>query len=139
MRAKQCPQCHQPISLALLKSSGTHKAFIKRQAFACPSCKTPIKLPQKAERLVSIGILCSLIFAPLSYYFLAAPTLSYLLFINGAILILIGSFTNKLTLAKDLTNTNLEPASITNDLNKESEDKPIKKAKEGQKEADNNE
>jgi ssDNA-binding Zn-finger/Zn-ribbon topoisomerase 1 len=139
MLAKQCPQCHQPISLALLKSSGTHKAFIKRKAFACPNCETLIQLPQKAEKLVSIGILCSLIFAPLSFYFIAAPTLSYLLLSNGAILILIGSFTNKLTLAQDSSNTNMETASTKKDLNKESKDQPTKPAKEVQKEADNNE
>lgn len=99
MRAQQCPQCHRSISLALLKSKGTHRALIERRVFLCPHCDTAIRLPPKAEKLVSIGILCSLVFAPLSYYLLALPMLSYLLFTNGTCLVLIGSFTNKLGLA----------------------------------------
>ena len=131
MRAKQCPHCSQTISLGLLKSSGHHKAFIKRQVFACPNCDTPIQLPQKAERVLSIGILCSLILAPLSYYFIATPMVSYLLFSNGAILILIGSFTNKLTLAKHQSKNKIEKDGINEALEDE--------IKETKKEKDNNE
>ncbi|MFT6968907.1 MAG: hypothetical protein ACJAUT_000171 [Cellvibrionaceae bacterium] len=146
MRVKQCPQCHQSISLALLKSTGTHKAFIKRQGFLCPHCETAIRLPQKAEKLVSVGILCSLIFAPLSYYLLTAPTLGYLLFINGAILILIGSFTNKLSLATPTAITKMPPAELNKEskeelkenLNKELDKKPEDETKETRKEKNNN-
>lgn len=116
MRAKQCPQCRQNISLNQLKSSGLHKAFIKRQVFLCPNCETPIQLPAKAEKILSIGILFSLVLAPLGYYFLATPTLSYLLFSNGALLILIGSLTNKLTLAKDPSKTNTAQAAATEEV-----------------------
>lgn len=134
MRAKQCPHCGQTISLDLLKSSGHHKAFIKRQVFPCPNCETSIQLPQKAEKLLSIGILCSVIVAPLTYYWLAEQTLSYLLFINGAILILIGSLTNKLTLAKHPLKNKIEKEEINEALEKE-----IKETqKETQKEKDNN-
>jgi hypothetical protein len=110
MRAKKCPHCHQAISHDRLKSSGHHKAFIKREVFPCPNCETPIQLPQKAEKLLSIGILCSVIIAPLSYFWLLEPTLGYLLFINGAILILIGSLTNKLVLAKHQSKNKVKQA-----------------------------
>ncbi len=145
MRVKQCPQCHQSISLALLKSTDTHKAFIKRQVFLCPHCETAIRLPQKAEKFVSVGILCSVIFAPLSYYLLTAPTLGYLLFINGAILILIGSFTNKLSLATPTAITKMPPAELNKEseevkenLNNESDKKPEDETKETRKEKNNN-
>ncbi len=123
MRAKQCPQCHHLISLTLLKSTGSHKAFIKRQVFLCPHCETAIRLPQKAEKLMSVGILCSLIFAPLSYYLLTSLALGYLLFTNGAILILIGSFTNKLSLATPTAITKMPPAELNKASKKELKEK----------------
>ena len=142
MRAKQCPHCGQTISIDLLKSSGHHKAFIKRQVFPCPNCETPIQLPQKAEKLLSIGILCSVIVAPLTYYWLAEQTLSYLLFINGVILVLIGSLTNKLTLAKHQSKIKMEQAVIKKEAKEEVKKAPKeeleKEIKGAQKEKDNN-
>ncbi len=100
MPAKQCPQCHQNISLEALKGSGADKAYIKREVFACPHCEAPIQLPAKAEKILSIGLLFSVILAPLSYYWLGAQMPSFVIFIFGAILIVIGTSTNQLVKAQ---------------------------------------
>lgn len=99
MRAKQCPHCHQKISHSLLKSSKRHKAYIKREVFACPHCEEPVQLPPKAEKILSAGLLFSVIFAPLPYYWFAAQNISYLLFGIGVIFVFIGISTNKLIIA----------------------------------------
>lgn len=101
MLAKQCPQCHQKINLAELKRSGSDKAYIKRKPFACPHCESLIQLPLKAEKVLSIGLLFSVILAPLSYYWLGLQTPSSIIFILGALLIVIGISTNQLINAKE--------------------------------------
>ncbi len=101
MLSKQCPQCHKNISLETLKGSGADKAYIKREVFACPHCEALIQLPAKAEKILSVGLLFSVILAPLSYYWLGAQTPSFVIFIFGAILIVIGISTNQLVSAKD--------------------------------------
>lgn len=101
MLAKQCPQCRQKIHLTELKRSGSDKAYIKRKPFRCPHCESLIQLPLKAEKILSIGLLFSVILAPLSYYWFGLQTPSSVTFILGAILIVIGISTNQLVNVTD--------------------------------------
>ena len=71
--------------------------------------------------------------------------MGYLLFINGDILILIGSFTNKLSLATPTAITKMPPAELNKEseevkenLNNESDKKPEDETKETRKEKNNN-
>ena len=100
MLTKQCPHCHQHISVETLKHTGAHKAYINREVFACPHCGKAVQLPAKAEKTLAIGLLFSVIVAPLCYYWYAVQIPSYIIFTIGAIFIIIGSSTNQLIKAE---------------------------------------
>ncbi len=108
MLKKHCPSCRQVITPNLLKNSGADKAFLKRESFPCPHCKTQIKLPVNAEKMVSIGLLFSVIVAPLLYYWELTNLGSYLLFSVGIILIIIGTMKNQLHIATSTIEENHE-------------------------------
>ncbi len=108
MLKKRCPYCQHIITPDLLKDSGVDNAFLKREPFPCPNCKTQVKLPLNAEKMVSIGLLFSAIAAPLLYYWKQATVGSYLLFIIGIILIIIGTMKNQLQIDKLTTAENDE-------------------------------
>ncbi|MGH1484612.1 MAG: hypothetical protein ACRBCI_00245 [Cellvibrionaceae bacterium] len=96
MLKKKCPYCATVITTNKLKKEGHDKALLKREAFPCPSCNKHISLPAYAETATSIGVLFAVVIAPLTYYWQASISGSYLFFSIGAVLIIFGSIKNQL-------------------------------------------
>jgi hypothetical protein len=96
MRSQLCPLCKQTITLVDLQNTGVDKACIQRQVFPCPHCQNSIKLPGYAETLRSVGVLFSVIFAPLLYYWQVNASLIFIVFAFGLCLIIAGTLKSKL-------------------------------------------
>lgn len=96
MQAKHCPHCQKVITLQLLREHGVHKAYLRREVFACPHCQQGVQLSPLSEKLTAIGILFSVVAAPLAYYWYQATYVSYGLFVFGLILIASGALNNQL-------------------------------------------
>lgn len=99
MLNKTCPHCQSILSIEKLKTNNNHKTYLARKPIPCPDCDQMLVLPAIAEKLVSIGLLFSVILTPLFYYWRGLDTekavLSWAFFILGILLIIIGSIKNQ--------------------------------------------
>lgn len=109
MLNKHCPTCRKTISRDDLTHKNTQKDYIGRKPINCPHCEQLIQLPSLAEKLISIGLLFSVIIAPLNFYWFNETLLdtsssetsqhsqfvSSLLFGLGILFIILGAVKNK--------------------------------------------
>lgn len=106
MLKKHCPNCETQIKLNDLDKGSVRKTYLSRKPIECPHCKQLIQLPPIAEKLTSIGLLLSVIAAPLNYIWLADQSgnnglITGAIFTFGALLIIIGTIKNQPTLASN--------------------------------------
>jgi len=112
MLNKHCPHCQKQITRGDLIKLNAQKDYISRKTVNCPHCEQLIQLPPLAEKLISIGLLLSVIFAPLNVYWFNGITsnsglnsefnygpnsvfISGLIFGLGVLLIIIGVIKNQ--------------------------------------------
>jgi len=91
LKALQCPHCQHKLSKAEQADKQWRKQLLAREPVSCPNCGGTSKLPEQAEKLISVGVLCCLIIAPLLAYWRdsAMPALS--LFALGIAMIVMGA------------------------------------------------
>lgn len=90
-----CPSCCKPVNQKNLSKAG-YKTLLSRKIFACPHCQAEIQLPQRWEQMISLGLLTSVIFAPLSYYWRYLEQGALLVLGSGIMMIAIGAFNQRL-------------------------------------------
>lgn len=83
----------------LLQQKGLLATFLNRKPFACPHCDKPIKLPEQAEKLVSLGIFTAAILAPMFYFWPLPPFNAQHVFLVGAAITCMGIWQQKLVKA----------------------------------------
>ncbi|MBU3069559.1 hypothetical protein KOI40_06975 [Aestuariicella sp. G3-2] len=96
LKSLRCPHCQQPVDKPLLKERGLLQTFLKRKPFPCPHCEEQVVLPEKYETLISVGILISVILAPLLLIWEVSFLDSRAVFGLGAALAITGLITQKL-------------------------------------------
>ncbi len=87
----RCPHCQYQISKADQANKHFRKLLLAREAVSCPKCEQLSRLPEQAEKLISVGLLISLIVAPLLMYWEMEKWLAMLVFALGAISIIVGA------------------------------------------------
>lgn len=95
MLNKHCPHCKKLIQRDDLLKTNRQKAYLARKVVNCPHCEHAIQLPPVAEKLVSTGLLFSVIAAPLMYYWFRdtlanVDVITGCVFALGIVLLLIG-------------------------------------------------
>jgi len=106
MLNKHCPSCKTQIKLTDLQKGTHRKAYLSRKPVECPHCKQLIQLPPLAEKCVSIGLLLSVIAAPLYYYWFNNQASnneisSGVIFAAGLLFIAIGIIKNQPTIVSN--------------------------------------
>lgn len=87
----RCPHCQYQISKADQANEHFRKPLLAREAVSCPKCEQLSRLPEQAEKMISVGLLASLIVAPLLMYWEMEKWLAMLVFALGAISIVVGA------------------------------------------------
>ncbi len=96
LKPLRCPHCDAAIEKRQLQNSGHLKAFLKSQSFPCPHCKEFALYPENADTLLSVGILITVILAPLLHLWEVTWADSKVVFGLGIIIVIAGMLTQKL-------------------------------------------
>ena len=91
-----CPHCQKPIDKPLLQKHGALKAFLGSKPFPCPHCELQVLFPENGDQVLSIGLLLTVILAPLFHLWQVDFIDSRLLLGLGITTIVVGIFTQKL-------------------------------------------
>tara|TARA_B100000809_G_scaffold45805_1_gene40206 strand:+ start:1901 stop:2212 length:312 start_codon:yes stop_codon:yes gene_type:complete len=91
-----CPHCQQPINKGLLQKHGALKAFLGSKPFPCPHCEQQVLFPENGDQVLSIGLLLTVILAPLFHLWQVDFIDSRVLLGLGIATIIVGIFTQKL-------------------------------------------
>ncbi|GAA6152414.1 hypothetical protein [Pseudoteredinibacter isoporae] len=98
----RCPHCHYPPSKAEQAAEQWRKPLLARESVRCPRCHQLSRLPEQAEKLISIGLLASLIVAPLLVYWDIEKWVAVLVFALGALAIMGGAAKQQLQAVTDI-------------------------------------
>ena len=90
------PHCQKPIDKRLLQKHGALKAFLASKPFPCPHCELQVLFPENGDQVLSIGLLFTVILAPLFHLWQVDFIDSRLLLGLGIATIVVGIFTQKL-------------------------------------------
>ena len=91
-----CPHCQKPIDKRLLEKHGALKAFLGSKPFPCPHCELQVLFPENGDQVLSIGLLLTVIIAPLFHLWQVDFIDSRVLLGVGIATIVVGIFTQKL-------------------------------------------
>lgn len=95
----RCPYCNNPMDKNLLRQKGLLETFLQRKPFACPHCAQSIKLPEQAEKLVSVGLFTVIFLGPMFYFWPLPPFNPQHIFAIGLLITCIGIWQQKLVKA----------------------------------------
>ena len=96
LKSLPCPHCQQSIHKSQLQQQQLLKKYLSSKPFPCPNCSEKIIYPENADQLLSIGLLFTMILAPLFHLWQVEWFDSRLLLGAGIIITLMGIFTRKL-------------------------------------------
>ena len=96
LKPLRCPHCTHPVTRQLLKDRDSLGDFLKSRPFPCPHCEQGLLYPEKADTTLSAGIFVAVILAPLFHYWQIAFITPPQLFLLGAVIAIVGLFTQSL-------------------------------------------
>ena len=99
LRPLPCPHCQRPINKPILKEHGLLSDFLKSKPLPCPHCDAKVIYPEKADTLLSVGLMVAAIVAPLFHYWQVEFLDAKWVFALGAAMTVAGIFTQKLAKA----------------------------------------